>query len=84
MRLVVRLSNTVELETSNEESTEVASDDFKACQAQICSEWRRSAATLYEVATAAAAAGARRHKITRKDKEAVSSKIKCIEQGALQ
>ena len=83
MRLVVRLSNTVELETSNEESTEVASDDFKACQAQICSEWRRSAATLYEEATAAAA-GARRHKITRKDKEAVSSKIKCIEQGALQ
>ena len=29
MRLVVRLSNTVELGTSNEESTEVASDDFK-------------------------------------------------------
>ena len=29
MRQVERLSNTVELGTSNEESTEVASDDFK-------------------------------------------------------
>ena len=47
------------------------SDDCKACEAKNQSEWRGDGTT-----------GARRHKITRKDKEAVSS-IMCSTDAVL-